>query len=1214
MIRLLGRGGMGVVYEAVDNDDDTRVALKVLPLVSPERLLRFKREFRTVAELHHPNLVRLGELVGAGEHWFFSMELLHGLDVVSYVRGGRRLPAESTMRAAERGPDGVRRELDESPTAGVGHVLHEARARSTLGQLASALDTLHRHGCVHRDVTPANVMVTPEERVVLLDFGLSSGTVWESTQMAGGTAQFMAPEQAAGAPVNPAADWYAFGVVMYEILTGILPFSGTASHVLWVKQHHEAEPVLSINPGAPPDLAALCDALVRAAPAERPTGERVLRQLAPDRASEERLSGSAPGSERTQVIGRAAELQLLEATLAAVQRGAPSSVVVLRGESGIGKSTLVRSFVETVQGRGDAFVFQGRCYERELVPFKAVDGLFDALSHWLRHQTLLDAEQWMPRRGGVLAQVFPVLGRVEAFKRAVQPELTADRGEVRTWLFAAVRELFCNLSKVKSIVLFVDDLQWADSDSIALLTDLLTETRSLRLLLVATSRTHPSSHPASPERVFGGQVDEQHVLLGALSQEESIALARDLLSRGDATGPASLEGHATAERLAAESRGHPLFLRELARSAHQHAPPLLTLDEVFRTRARSLSESSARTLVVLAVAGVPLPRAVVSAAAQLEAAELPAVIHELRGARFALLSGERGAERLEISHDRVLRAIQSELSADALRGLHARLGSALEGSNDAFGAAVHFRSADEPVRAARHFARAGQMALSALAFADAIDHLQIALADGDWTADERCELSRSLADALANAGRGAAAAEHYLQAAELASISQCIGLRRRAAEELMRAGFLDQGLGVARDVLADAGLELARHPIAALLLERARVRLHGSRIHLRTDASAHELARIDLCWSMSSALVLTDNVHGAYFQSRGLMLALRSGDPYRVARSVATEGAYAAAMGHDKERVWTLLARARQIAEELEHPQALGTVSMMEGIAHHFFGCFAEAVAPLRAADEILRTRCTGAIWELDACRQFWLESTYYLGELRDFASTVSLGLREADERGAIFSATNLRTGVNNAAWLIADQPQRARRESSEAMERWSARGFHVQHWYDLLATVQTCLYEASPRAHTLLEERWFSLARSHLLRITHVRIAAHHLRGRAALCAAARQRPSERASLLRLARRCADKLAREKDRWCPALAGCLRVGADALSESPESHRSGQKALPVTLREAGLPLFEQALAVLVGDVGHVAQDRLAQQGVVRPDRWANMLIPGLCPP
>ena len=140
LIRPLGEGGFGVVYEAFDRQRSARVALKVLREGEGASLYRFKREFRALADVSHPNLVALDELLTEGGHWFFTMELVHGVPVVTYVR----------------------------PRSG----LSEARLRESLAQLTDALTAIHRLGIVHRDIKPSNILVTAKGRVVVLDFGL----------------------------------------------------------------------------------------------------------------------------------------------------------------------------------------------------------------------------------------------------------------------------------------------------------------------------------------------------------------------------------------------------------------------------------------------------------------------------------------------------------------------------------------------------------------------------------------------------------------------------------------------------------------------------------------------------------------------------------------------------------------------------------------------------------------------------------------------------------------------------------------------------------------------------------------------------------------------------------------------------------------------------------------------------------------------------------
>ncbi|HEX4456341.1 MAG TPA: serine/threonine-protein kinase, partial [Polyangia bacterium] len=197
--RRLGEGGMGVVWEALDRERLTPVALKTLRNLAPETLLRFKHEFRALQDLAHPNLVSLGELIEEDGQWFFTMELVRGESLLSWVRPPS-LPSDK---------------------------FDEARLRAAFAQLATGLAALHARGLVHRDVKPSNVLVAEDGRVVVLDFGVvAEVSAHEEGGGVVGTAAYMAPEQAAGGPLGAAADWYAFGAVLHQALTGVLPFSG----------------------------------------------------------------------------------------------------------------------------------------------------------------------------------------------------------------------------------------------------------------------------------------------------------------------------------------------------------------------------------------------------------------------------------------------------------------------------------------------------------------------------------------------------------------------------------------------------------------------------------------------------------------------------------------------------------------------------------------------------------------------------------------------------------------------------------------------------------------------------------------------------------------------------------------------------------------------------------------------------------------------------
>ena len=147
IIRRLGAGGFGVVYEAFDRQTETRIALKTLHQMGPHAIQRLKNEFRSLQNLVHPNLCSLGDLIEDGGEWFFTMELLQGTDFVSYCRPSDAGKAQTSS-------------------------FDEQKLRTAVWQLSLALATLHETGKVHRDIKPSNVFVTFDHRTVVLDFGL----------------------------------------------------------------------------------------------------------------------------------------------------------------------------------------------------------------------------------------------------------------------------------------------------------------------------------------------------------------------------------------------------------------------------------------------------------------------------------------------------------------------------------------------------------------------------------------------------------------------------------------------------------------------------------------------------------------------------------------------------------------------------------------------------------------------------------------------------------------------------------------------------------------------------------------------------------------------------------------------------------------------------------------------------------------------------------
>ena len=249
--RRLGAGGMGVVHEAHDRRMDKIVALKTLTRAEAAHIYRFKREFRTLADVSHPNLVSLYELMSEGDHWFFTMELVKGVTFIQYVRPeipvapetsiNDTLPAVRSRLVRESNSEAETEEFDSSHISHESgeiplleaasqinlsnYKLDEARLRSAVRQLAEGVNRLHEMGKLHRDIKPSNVLVDGDGRVVILDFGLVEDVEPELHEtLLAGTPDYMAPEQGAQTTISKASDWYSVGVMLYQALTGRLPF------------------------------------------------------------------------------------------------------------------------------------------------------------------------------------------------------------------------------------------------------------------------------------------------------------------------------------------------------------------------------------------------------------------------------------------------------------------------------------------------------------------------------------------------------------------------------------------------------------------------------------------------------------------------------------------------------------------------------------------------------------------------------------------------------------------------------------------------------------------------------------------------------------------------------------------------------------------------------------------------------------------------------
>jgi serine/threonine protein kinase len=1176
--KVLGTGGFGVVYQVFDRERQMPVALKTLRRLDVNSLYRFKQEFRALTDIAHPNLVTLYELVATGDEVFFTMELLEGRTILKYVREESRAlpdpPSDGSHSADPHGPHVAPGEattilagpdakedlpaITPRSSSAMGGGADYARLRHAFAQLAEGVIALHEGGLLHRDLKPSNVLVTNEGRVVILDFGLALEVRLDETQSVTlmGTPAYMAPEQSSGLGSSEASDWYAFGVMLFEAITGQPPFTGPFLEVLKAKlQPDPPRPSVRVA-RVPPDLDELCHALLSPEAATRPTGREVLARLGGSRRAIPAADSYAMASRRgTTLVGRARHLAQLDEAFQAT-RGGQAAIVFVRGRSGMGKTALVRRFLRDLRQRDPRVVsLAGRCYERESMPYKALDTIVDAVAQYLKQLGPGEAEGVLPRDVLALARLFPVLREVEAVTNGRHRTADIpDAQELRRRAFAALRELLNRLSDRNPLVLFIDDMQWGDLDSCALLGDLLEPPDPPALLLIVAFRSDEEHNPLL--QTFVSAMQRTHpagslrdVEVRELDPADVRELAATLLGGRTMVAPDRIEA------IARESGGSPFFVDALARyAAIEPAAGEMTVEHLIRTRIAQLPDDARRLLEVVSVAGGPLDLRVASSAAGL-AGEDPGLVDILRGRRLVRATSAAATPHVETYHDRIRETVVAGLSPDALAAYHRRLALSLQASAsaDPERLATHFRHAGQIEKAAYFYGVAAVAAAEALAFDRAARLYRLAIESQPSRPDLQ-PLRVGRATALANAGRGADAGSAYLEAAASASREDAYELTRRAAEQFLVSGHVDEGLAVLSTVLESVGLKLASTPrraIVSLVTQRIALSVRGLNFHERTLAELDPLAvkQIDACWSVAVGLGMVDNARASDFQVRHVRLALRAGEPYRVARAIAMDIG-SRAIGGSRNRVSTqrLIAHARGLADRVRHPHITALVKLNEAVAEFLWGDYPASLTSLAATESLLKDQCTGVAWELDTTYIFWVFCHTWTGDWAAMSRRLPGLIAEVEERGDRYAAAYMRLRSLHLIHLAADNVPKAREQEWLGIEGWSKQGFQIQHFSDLAARQEIDFYDDKPSvAWDRIGSIWPAFRRSLLTRIQSVWIQFLDLRARSAIALAASSDANGRtAELLTSADRDATRLERERLGWSTALARLIRANLAA--------------------------------------------------------------------
>jgi eukaryotic-like serine/threonine-protein kinase len=1017
IVRELGRGGMGVVYLGRDLRRDMDVAIKFRSLTHHDATLWLKREFRSVATLRHPNLVELYELVAHEQSCYFTMEYLPGVDPRLWVHKPRRREHDRSVIASE--PTGHAVPLPEARTEmTLGHadataapaVVPEvdfSRVRGVLAQLAEGLAFLHARGVIHRDVKPSNVLVGPGDRsesgrlqlgpgdrresgrlqlgpgdqresgrpelgdgaVKLLDFGLAldrrraEEEVARETRIVG-TAAYLAPEYVERLDVSPAMDVYSLGVLAFELVTGAPPFGGTL-HVLSRLRRKMALPrAIDINPDVPHDLDELIDQMLAADPLRRPTALEVAIQLTGA------LSTPRPVRRVAQFVGRERELALLEARIADVRP--QSRLVLVTGASGAGKTSLVEEALSRARIVTDdviqALAWRGRCHERERVPYRAFDFIIDDLANELAAVPSLASGI---EHVAALGRVFPSLGAAldldvddapAAGDRRVDSGGQSESGRLQLWrerALIAMTQLFQHVVATRGVIV-IDDLQWADEDSLELMA-LLVERVKRPLTIIATWTVHaelPHAVRALLERL-GGAAERLDV--PEMSSGELVELMTTV-----APNVPTDRLHAAARQAAGNPYLAELIGRELA-EADGHTD--LHRAELRRLERLGPAERTVAELVALAVGVATFEQ--LRGLAELPSAQLSSALRGLEDGRVIKATPSASGEPVyTFYHQRLRDAAHDALDPDARRGLHVRFAEWLERDGaDADQLAFHHEQGANRERAAHWSIVAADAARAQLAWAVAADWYGRAVALGARSrrADQ--------ADCLFLGGKLAAAAAEF----ETLAMESARGdrWRVRAAESYIKLGEIERGLAILDGVLARNGEPRAKGRVTSAL------RAVGVAARWLVPAPARKPVDdvvVAAYRVIASFLSTPYPIESFEYVLRGIQIAERAGDHDAHGLGMAMLAGYLAAgsLGRFGDRA---LAAAHRVSARSASPYprmvAAGTTGLMATVRGDWPAMRAAHAEAQRICEKLGLERS----WEASFLRTYQALGEMYAGE-----------------------------------------------------------------------------------------------------------------------------------------------------------------------------------------------------------------------------------------
>lgn len=745
IMKPVGGGGMGDVFVVFDPVRRRELALKVLKFSYPRALHYFKREFRAIARLHHRNLVTLYDLHNEDGRYFYTMELIEGVDLYVHINESNAIYEDPKILALPK---------------------RQARIRAAFVQLLRGLAYMHAHGCIHRDLKPSNVMVDKNGVTKILDFGivkeLLPGSEGQSLSQVFGTATYMSPEQSQGSRVTTATDVYAAGVVLYELLAGVPPFDGEPQLVMGLHRNTKPPSLVQRVPGIDPQLALVCMYLLEKDPAERPSAREALEMLGEEMDVELAVE--------LEFVGRRQARKVLHEALEAV-RGGHGRTVVLEGPSGSGKSALAKAFCAEAR-IFEAVQFSGVCVHRDHVAARGLDTIVERIAEAWRRSTA-EALRALPAidRAATMT-TFPFLSELLPKSYHVGMDEHPPGGP---YAAAGLAALLTELCRKRLLVIVLEHLHLADDVTLELLEHLLKPAFTPPILFLITVRPE-AIVPDSRVSQFMDQIDHspnaQRLPLLPLLPDETRRLIQTHLP---------LSTPAQADQLHAESGGDPLFLTSLLQAMlRDPSAPVPRVDALVQQTVARLDGFARTVLHVVSAGRYALPGSVLQGASMLAADVMYEALDRLDSEDLVrTFANAEGEVTVSPVHARLMELVRRNVSTEELNQVHSRLAQAYEAAGGPAAAiAHHWALAGEPGRAPGFALKAAEEARLAGHDGRAADLLGLVVNTPPAGTDE-LDLREKHIDALARAGR-------FVEAA--ASIDRLLSGQRPPREDQRPGG------------------------------------------------------------------------------------------------------------------------------------------------------------------------------------------------------------------------------------------------------------------------------------------------------------------------------------------------------------------------------------------------------------------------------------------